>query len=62
MADEISKAQAARPGDNTIFRKIIHKEIPAKITLEDDQCLVFHDVSPPAPTRLHDQHLQVPIC
>ena len=32
MADEIAKAQVARPGGDTIFGKIIRKEIPAKIT------------------------------
>lgn len=37
MADEIAKAQAARPGGDTIFGKIIRKEIPAKIIFEDDQ-------------------------
>ncbi|XP_036697412.1 histidine triad nucleotide-binding protein 1-like [Balaenoptera musculus] len=51
MADEIAKAQAARPGDSTIFGKIICKEIPAKIIYEDDQCLAFHDISPQAPTH-----------
>eukprot|EP00069_Balaena_mysticetus_P009690 bmy_20362T0 len=39
MADEIAKAQAARPGGDTIFGKIIRKEIPAKIIYEDDQLL-----------------------
>ncbi|KAM9367449.1 adenosine 5'-monophosphoramidase HINT1 [Phaethornis superciliosus] len=51
MADEISKAQAARPGGDTIFGKIIRKEIPATIIFEDDQCLAFHDISPQAPTH-----------
>ncbi|KAB0377179.1 hypothetical protein FD755_011623 [Muntiacus reevesi] len=46
MADEIAKAQVARPGGDTIFGKIIRKEIPAKIFYEDDQCLAFHDISP----------------
>ncbi|XP_040102953.1 histidine triad nucleotide-binding protein 1-like [Oryx dammah] len=50
MADEIIKAQVARPGSDTIFRKMIHKEILAKIIYEDDQCLAFHDISPQAPT------------
>ncbi|KAG8514648.1 Histidine triad nucleotide-binding protein 1 [Galemys pyrenaicus] len=49
-ADEIAKAQAARPGGDAIF-KIIHKEIPAKIIYEVDQCLAFHDISPQAPTH-----------
>ncbi|XP_032340610.1 histidine triad nucleotide-binding protein 1-like [Camelus ferus] len=50
MADKIAKAQATWPGSNTIFGKIIHKEIPAKIIFEDDQCLAFHDISPQAST------------
>ncbi|XP_021097491.1 histidine triad nucleotide-binding protein 1 isoform X4 [Heterocephalus glaber] len=51
MADEIAKAQVARPGGDTIFGKIIRKEIPAKIIFEDDRCLAFHDISPQAPTH-----------
>ncbi|XP_021567133.1 histidine triad nucleotide-binding protein 1 isoform X1 [Carlito syrichta] len=63
MADEIAKAQVARPGGDTIFGKIIRKEIPAKIIFEDDrvghrapsrswaECLAFHDISPQAPTH-----------
>ncbi|POI31127.1 hypothetical protein CIB84_005122 [Bambusicola thoracicus] len=39
MADEIRKAQAARPGGDTIFGKIIRKEIPANIIYEDEQLL-----------------------
>ena len=37
---------------DTIFGKIIRKEIPAKIVYEDEQCLVFHDVSPQAPVHV----------
>ncbi|XP_061481573.1 adenosine 5'-monophosphoramidase HINT1 [Rhineura floridana] len=51
MADEISKAQVAQPGGDTIFSKIIRKEIPAKIIFEDEKCLAFHDISPQAPTH-----------
>ncbi|HLQ43908.1 MAG TPA: histidine triad nucleotide-binding protein [Planctomycetaceae bacterium] len=36
----------------TIFQRIIHKEIPAQIVFEDDQCLAFHDVAPQAPTHV----------
>jgi histidine triad (HIT) family protein len=36
----------------TIFKRIIDKEIPAKIIYEDDRCLAFHDVAPQAPTHL----------
>ncbi|CAF0959231.1 unnamed protein product [Brachionus calyciflorus] len=49
MSDEIQKAQEARPGGDTIFGKIIRKEIPADVIYEDDQCLAFNDVSPQAP-------------
>ncbi|CAH2296024.1 histidine triad nucleotide-binding 1 [Pelobates cultripes] len=51
MADEISKAQTARPGGDTIFGKIIRKEIPANIFYEDEQCIAFHDIAPQAPTH-----------
>jgi len=36
----------------TIFKKIIDKEIPARICYEDDRCLAFHDVAPQAPTHV----------
>jgi histidine triad (HIT) family protein len=36
----------------TIFKKIIDKQIPAKIAYEDDLCLAFHDVSPQAPVHV----------
>jgi len=43
---------AAKEGGDTIFGKIIRKEIPAKIVYEDDEALAFHDVSPVAPTHV----------
>lgn len=36
----------------TIFKRIIDKEIPAKLVYEDDLCLAFHDVAPQAPTHV----------
>ena len=36
----------------TIFKRIIDKEIPARIIHEDDLCLAFHDVHPQAPTHV----------
>jgi histidine triad (HIT) family protein len=36
----------------TIFKRIIDKEIPAKIVYEDDLCLAFHDIGPQAPTHV----------
>ncbi|MBM7334639.1 MAG: histidine triad nucleotide-binding protein [Alcanivorax sp.] len=35
----------------TIFSKIIDREIPADIVYEDDQCLAFKDINPQAPTH-----------
>ncbi len=37
---------------DTIFSKILRKEIPAKIVYEDDDCMAFHDVSPQAPVHV----------
>ena len=37
---------------DTIYRKIINKEIPANIIHEDEHCLAFHDVAPQAPTHV----------
>ncbi len=36
----------------TIFDKIISKEIPAEIVYEDEQCLAFKDVNPQAPIHI----------
>ena len=36
---------------DTIFSKIIRKEIPAKIIHDDELCLAFHDVAPQAPVH-----------
>ena len=36
----------------TIFQKIINREIPADIVYEDDQCLAFRDVAPQAPSHI----------
>ncbi|AMV35158.1 HIT-like protein [Pirellula sp. SH-Sr6A] len=36
----------------TVFSKIIRKEIPAKIVYEDDLALAFHDVHPQAPVHV----------
>lgn len=40
MADEMAKAQAAQPGGDTIFGRIIRKEIPADLIHEDDKVRV----------------------
>lgn len=36
----------------TIFQKIIAREIPADIVYEDDRCLAFRDNNPQAPTHV----------
>lgn len=37
---------------DTIFQKIIDKELPADIVYEDDSCLAFKDVNPVAPVHI----------
>lgn len=34
---------------DTIFTKIINKEIPANIIFEDELCIIIEDISPQAP-------------
>jgi histidine triad (HIT) family protein len=36
----------------TIFDKIIKKEIPARIAFEDEWVLAFHDINPQAPVHV----------
>ncbi len=36
----------------SIFSKIIRKEIPAKIVYEDELSLAFHDINPKAPVHV----------
>ena len=38
--------------EDCIFCKIVNKEIPAKIILEDEQILAFEDINPQAPVHL----------
>ena len=38
--------------EKTIFKRIIDKEIPAKIVHEDGHCMAFHDVNPQAPVHV----------
>ena len=37
---------------DTIFQKIIDKELPAEIVYEDDSCLAFKDINPVAPVHI----------
>lgn len=41
MTTEQEKAQIAKPGGDTIFGKIIRKEIPTKIIFEDENVSLF---------------------
>jgi histidine triad (HIT) family protein len=36
----------------TLFSKIIAREIPADIVYEDDECLAFRDINPQAPVHI----------
>ncbi len=38
--------------DDTIFGRIIRREIPADIVYEDELCLAFRDVNPQAPMHI----------
>lgn len=37
---------------DTLFTKIIKREIPADIVYEDDLCLAFRDINPQAPVHI----------
>lgn len=37
---------------DTLFDKIIRREIPADIVYEDDTCLAFRDINPQAPVHV----------
>ena len=36
----------------TLFTKIINREVPADIIHEDEQCLAFRDINPQAPVHV----------
>lgn len=38
--------------EDCIFCKIVRKEIPADVIMEDEKFLVFHDMNPKAPLHL----------
>ena len=48
---EVEKAQNAQAGGDTIFGKIIRKEIPSETIYEDDQCIAIRDINPEAPVH-----------
>ena len=35
--------------EKTIFKRIIDREIPARIAYEDALCMAFHDIAPQTP-------------
>ena len=39
-------------GEKTLFEKIIDREIPADIVLEDELCIAFRDINPQAPMHI----------
>lgn len=53
MSSEIDQAlkAAKEVQKETIFDKIISKQIPADIIYEDDKCMAFNDINPQAPTH-----------
>ncbi|KAK2580383.1 hypothetical protein KPH14_006138 [Odynerus spinipes] len=51
MATEVEKAQTAVLGGDTIFGKILRKEIPCKFIYEDDKCVAFNDINAQAPVH-----------
>ena len=48
----ITAASASELMSDTIFGKIIRKEIPADIVYEDELVLAFKDIAPQAPTHI----------
>eukprot|EP00933_Yihiella_yeosuensis_P081113 TRINITY_DN94655_c0_g1_i1.p1 TRINITY_DN94655_c0_g1~~TRINITY_DN94655_c0_g1_i1.p1 ORF type:complete len:133 (-),score=28.16 TRINITY_DN94655_c0_g1_i1:136-534(-) len=57
MSDEAAKAEAAAAAGadsapDTIFGKILRKEIPSDCVYEDDLCYAFRDVNPQAPVHI----------
>ena len=52
FSTEEGKEPPTNPHEDTIFAKIIRKEIKANIVFEDSKCLAFKDVNPQAPTRM----------
>lgn len=40
MADEVAKAKSSAPSGDTIFGKIVRKEIPSEFLYEDEQVII----------------------
>ena len=47
-----SKAKRLAFMSQTLFEKIIAREIPAEVVYEDDRVLAFHDIQPQAPVHI----------
>ncbi len=45
-------AADGKVGGDTIFGRIIRREIPSSIVFEDDDVLAFRDINPVAPTHI----------
>lgn len=43
MSNEVDKASTAQPGGDTIFGKILRKEIPCNFIYEDDRVSINHN-------------------
>ncbi len=44
--------QSAKASEDTIFHKIIRREIPAPLLVDDEHVVAFRDVNPQAPTHI----------
>lgn len=53
MSSEVDQALKAtkHTQKETLFDKILSKQLPADIIFEDDKCLAFNDINPQAPTH-----------
>lgn len=53
MSSEVDQAlkAAKEVQKETIFDKILSKQIPADIIFEDEKCLAFNDINPQAPVH-----------
>ena len=52
MSASIANYINMTPSTETIFSKIIRREIPADIVYEDDLALAFNDIQPQAPVHI----------
>lgn len=50
--DRIHSTKGCHPVSETIFSKIINREIPADIVFENERILAFRDINPQAPVHV----------